>query len=141
MANGNRQEQSGRKVIHTAYWQQPWMTKVLSNGYCSFAKLLFMRIASFGERGCWMNNETLSEELNRSERTIRRAVSSLWSSGDLVITGWNGHGRKMYAAQNPKVKDELNEGFDKAMKKGRIKGFEEYCAKIRLRTKTADTPK
>ncbi len=107
MANGNRPEQKTRRVTHTAYWQQSWMTKVLSNGYCSFAKLLFMRISSFGEKGCWMNNETLSEEFNRSERTIRRAVSSLWRSGDLVITGWNGHGRKMYAAGNEKARAAL----------------------------------
>lgn len=123
---------------HTAYWQQQWMTKVLSNGCPTFAKLLFMRIASFGERGCWMNNETLGEEFNRSERTIRRAVSSLFENGDLVITGWSNQSRKMYAKRNPKVKDELNRGFDEAMKKGRIKDFEEYCAKIRLRPEQAD---
>ena len=135
MAKSNGAKAKAGGSPRTAYWQQKYMTKVLCDGHCSFAKLLFMRIASFGERGCWMTNETLGEEFNRTDRTIRSAVSSLWQSGDLIITGWNGHGRKMYAAGNQKVKDELNMGYDRAMKKGRIKGFAEYCAKIRLRPK------
>ena len=137
--NGSKAvSKTGHGKDRRAYWQQAWMTKVLSNGYCSFAKLVFMRIASFGERGCWMTNETLSEEFNRSERTIRRAVSSLWSSGDLIITGWNGHGRKMYASGNPKVREELNRGCVEMMKKGRIKTNAEYLVRIRLRVKGED---
>lgn len=130
-------EKSGSKG-HRAYWQQKYMTDVLCDGHCSFAKLLFMRIASFGERGCWMTNETLQEEFNRSESTIRRAVSSLWESGDLIVTGWNGHGRKMYAAGNPKVREELNRGCAEALMKGKIKSQEEYLTKIRLRTRPED---
>lgn len=120
---------------HKAYWQQKYMTDVLCDGHCSFAKLLFMRIASFGEKGCWMTNETLQEEFNRSESTVRRAVSSLWQSGDLIITGWDGHGRKMYAAGNTKVVEGLNRGCAEALKKGKIKSQEEYLRKIRLRVR------
>lgn len=127
-------DKSGKR---TAYWQERWMTKVLCDGHCSFAKLLFMRIASFGARGCWMTNETIAEEFNRSERTIRRAVSSLWSSGELIVTGWNGHGRKMYVAGDPKVREELNRGCAEALAKGKIKTNEEWLAKIRLRVKSA----
>ena len=121
---------------HKAYWQQSWMTKVLSNGYCSFAKLVFMRIASFGERGCWMTNETLSEEFNRSERTIRRAVSSLWMNGDLIVTGWDGHGRKMYASSHPNVKEKLNADCAQMLARGRIESVSEYGGKVRLRVKS-----
>lgn len=139
MANGNRPEQNARRVKHRAYWQQDWMTKVLSNGYCSFAKLLFMRIASFGEKGCWMNNETLSEELNRSERTIRRAVSSLWSSGDLIVVGWNGHGRRMYAAKAPGVVEAIELDYGRLRSKGKVKDVQEYRSKVRMRLR-AETP-
>ena len=139
MANSNGAKAKVVRSVHTAYWQQEWMRKVLSNGCCSFAKLLFMRIASFGERGCWMTNETIGEEFNRSESTIRRAVTSLWNNGDLIITGWNGHRRKMYAAQNQKVKDKLNEEYNQARMKGKVNSFEEHCAKIRLRPKV-DNP-
>lgn len=138
MSESNGTKKSGVAARHTAYWQQKWMTKVLSDGHCSFAKLLFMRIASFGERGCWMTNETLQEEFNRSESTIRRAVSSLWGSGDLIITGWNGHGRKMYAAANPKVKEELNGQCAEAIEKGKVKDFGEYLRKIRFRAREAE---
>ena len=116
-----------------AHWQQDWMKKVLSNGHCSFAKLLFMRIASFGDRGCWMTNETLCEEFNRSESTIRRAITSLWSAGDLIITGWDGHGRKMYVTGDPRVRDKLNQGCKEAIATGKVQTSDQYLAKIRLR--------
>jgi len=133
MAISNGTKAKAGRTKHTAYWQQEWMTKVLSNGCCSFAKLLFMRIASFGERGCWMTNETLQEEFNRSESTIRRAITSLWSSGDLIITGWNGHGRKMYASSHPEVRPEIDRKMAEAIRKGRVKTNSEYLSKIRLR--------
>lgn len=139
MAKSNGTKAKGGVRQHTAYWKQDWMTKVLSDGHCSFAKLLFMRIASFGERGCWMTNESLEEEFNRSESTIRRAVSSLWESGDLIITGWNGHGRKMYAAANPRVREELNRGCAEALGKGKVESQEEYLTKIRLRVRRGES--
>lgn len=122
----------------TAYWQTSWMTKVLSNGYNPQAKLIFMRIASFGERGCWMNNETLCEEFNRSDRTIRRAITALWTKGDVIVTGWDGHGRKIYAAGHPKVKPALNAIYGKALKDGKVNDRQEYNSKIRRRMTEAE---
>ena len=124
---------SGAMKRQSETWQSDWMTKVLSNGYNSTAKLVFMRIASFGERGCWMINETFQEELGRSESTIKRSVSSLWSKGDIIITGWNGHGRKIYATSHPKVRSALNALYNEEKKSGKVKTVEQYQAKIRLR--------
>jgi hypothetical protein len=128
--NGNT---NGAMKKSTAVWQSSWMMKVMSNGYNAQAKLVFLRIASFGERGCYMNNETICEELGRSERTIRRAISALWSKGDLIITGWNGHGRKMYASKHPRVKAELNRQFYELQGKGKVASVEEWRKKARLR--------
>lgn len=137
--SGNRVNQSnGAMKKNVAYWQNDWISRVMANGHNPQAKLLFMRIASFGEKGCWMNNETFCEDFNKSPRTIRRAITSLWSKGDVIVTGWDGHGRKIYASGHPKVKDELNQKFNKAMLKGKIKDREEYNAKIRLRFNEAD---
>ncbi|NVM57739.1 MAG: helix-turn-helix domain-containing protein [Desulfobacterales bacterium] len=139
MANSTETKAKAARSIHTAYWQQEWMTKVYSDGCCSFAKLLFVRIASFGERGCWMTNEALGEECNRSERTIQRAVTSLWRNGDLIITGWNGHGRKMYAAGNEKARQAIELDYSKMRKKGKVKDVHEFRAKVRMRLKP-ETP-
>jgi len=122
-----------------AYWKTDWMTKVMSNGYNAQAKLIFMRIASFGESGCWMNNETFGEEFNRSDRTIRRAISRLWDKGDVIVLGWNGHGRKMYAAGHPHVPAKLREMYIKAKSAGKVKTPEEFFDKIRKRMKEAPT--
>lgn len=135
MAESNKTRRVGAVKKREAYWQTDWITRVLSNGHNPQAKLLFMRIASFGEKGCWMNNETFSDEFNRSERTIRRAITSLWSKGDVIVTGWNGHGRTVYAAGHPKVEEELNRRLQIALQKGKIKTKEEYTAKIRQRRK------
>jgi len=133
MSEKSSTKTNGAMKKGTAYWQTDWMTKVMSNGYNPQAKLMFLRIASFGESGCWMNNETFQEEFNRSESTIRRAISALWSKGDIIITGWNGHGRKLYAAGHPKVKPSLNAMFEQTKRKGKITTIEQYLDKIRLR--------
>lgn len=135
MAERNKTRVGGAVKKREAYWQTDWITRVLSNGHNPQAKLLFMRIASFGEKGCWMNNETFSDEFNRSERTIRRSISSLWSKGDVIVTGWNGHGRTIYATGHPKVKEELNRRYYEALQKGKVQSQEEYLVKIRLRAK------
>jgi len=127
------QNSSGAVKKQVGHWQTDWMTKVLSNGYNAQAKLVFMRIASFGERGCWMINETFQDEFGRSDRTIRRAISSLWLKGDIIVTGWNGHGRKIYATSHPKVKAELNRLYYEAKQAGKVKDIEAYRDKIRLR--------
>jgi hypothetical protein len=121
-----------------AYWKTEWVKKVLSNGHNPQAKLLFMRVASFGESGCWMNNEKFQDEFNKSESTIRRAITSLWLKGDIIVTGWNGHGRRIYAAGHPNVREELNRGFYEAVEKGKVKTNEEYLEKIRFRKKTGN---
>ncbi len=133
MAETKKTNSNGEVKKGVAYWQAGWIARVMANGHNPQAKLLFMRIASFGEKGCWMNNETFSGDFNRSERTIRRAITSLWEKGDVIVTGWNGHGRTIYAAGHPKVKDELNRRFYEAMKKGKIKDKSEYLVKVRLR--------
>lgn len=135
MAETRRAKNGGAMKSKVAYWQNPWISRVLANGHNPQAKLLFMRIASFGEKGCWMNNETFSEEFNKSDRTIRRAITSLWLKGDVIVTGWNGHGRTIYAAGHPKVKEELNRRFLMAVQKGKVKTIEEHTAKIRRRCK------
>lgn len=140
--SNNKGKTTGKvKKKGVAYWQEKWVTNVLANGHSPQAKLLFMRIASFGESGCWMNNETFSDEFNRSDRTIRRAITSLWSKGDIIVTGWNGHGRKIYASGHPKVRSALNALYDATRLSGKVDNVEQYKAKVRLRTKTANPKK
>jgi hypothetical protein len=133
MAETIKAKSNGAVKKGVAYWQAGWITKVLSNGHNPQAKLLFMRIASFGEKGCWMTNETFGEEFNKCERTIRRAITSLWSKGDVVVVGWNGHGRKIYAAGHPRVRNELMRLYKECQGKGKVKTIDEYRDKIRLR--------
>jgi len=133
MSNNKRKTTGQVKKKGVAYWQEKWVTNVLANGHSPQAKLLFMRIASFGESGCWMNNETFSDEFNRSNRTIRRAITSLWSKGDIIVTGWNGHGRKIYASGHPRVQPELMRLYEECKKKGKVETIEDYRDRIRLR--------
>jgi len=135
MAEKSKNRSNGAMKKGVAYYQTDWVTKVMANGHSPQAKLIFMRIASFGERGCWMNNETLQEEYNRCERTIRKSITSLWSKGDIIVTGWNGHGRKMYAAGHPKVKPEINRQYLELKAKGKIESREQFAAKVRMRLK------
>ena len=133
MSEKTTHKNNGAVKKGVAYWQTDWMTKVLSNGYNPQTKLIFMRIASFGERGCWMNNETFREEFNRSERTVRRSISALWSKGDIVIFGWNGHGRKIYARSHPKVKPEIDAQYKEQKSRGKVENIEQFLAKVRMR--------
>ncbi|MBA7572067.1 hypothetical protein ES708_13842 [subsurface metagenome] len=63
MANEKTPQKSGTGEERKAYWQKMWVTRVMRGGYSSFEKLLFMRINSFGVPGCWMENETIAEDL------------------------------------------------------------------------------
>ncbi|KKN18850.1 hypothetical protein LCGC14_0951590 [marine sediment metagenome] len=135
MAEKKKIKTNGSMKKGVAYWQTDWVKRVLSNGHNPQAKLLFMRIASFGEKGCWMKNETLGEDFNRSDRTIRRAITSLWQKGDIIVTGWNGHGRTLYAAGHPMVLDKLMELYESAKQKGKVKDLSEYREKSRYRSK------
>lgn len=138
MAEVTKRFKRGAMKKGVAYWQMDWVTKVLANGHNPQAKLIFMRVASFGERGCWMTNETFSDEFNRSDRTIRRAITSLWEKGDIIVTGWNGHGRKIYATGHPRVKPELMRLYTEYRLKGKVDTPEEYEAKVRYRRKKQD---
>lgn len=133
MTNNTRQKKHGAVKKVESVWQKSWMTKVLSNGHSPQAKLIFMRIASFGESGCWINNDTFQEEFNRSEDTIRRCITSLWSKRDIIITGWNGHGRKMYASGHPNVKPMINALYIKYKRAGKVNTVEEFNQLMRLR--------
>ena len=133
MAEKRRTKKTNNSTQFRAYWQQDWTTAVMCNGVNTFAKLIFMRIASFGERGCWMTNETLASEFNRTEDTVRRAITGLWKSEAIIVTGWDGHGRKIYAANHPRVKEELNRAFLEAKSRGKIETKEQYNDKIRPR--------
>lgn len=133
MSNNKRKPTGQAMKKGVAYWQENWVIKVMANGHSPQAKLLFMRVASFGESGCWMNNETFSDEFGRSDRTIRRAITSLWSKGDIVVIGWNGHGRTLFAAGHPRVQDELMRRYGEAKKKGKVENIEEFRDRIRLR--------
>ncbi len=133
MPNNKVKTKGQAKKTGVAYWQENWITKVMANGHSTQAKLLFMRIASFGESGCWMNNETFGGEFHKSDRTIRRAITSLWSKGDIIVTGWNGHGRKIYATGHPRVQSELMRLYTECKKKGKVEDIEQYRERIRLR--------
>jgi len=139
MAKTTNGQVGGAVKKQGSLWQESWMTKVMSNGHSPQAKLIFMRIASFGENGCWMTNETFTEEFNRTEDTIRRAITSLWSKGDIIITGWDGHGRKMYAAGHPKVKPAINALYEQARRSGKVVSVDEFHKKIRLRMRSKST--
>ena len=133
MAETKHVKAPGAMKKGTALWQSSWMTKAMSNGYNAQAKLVFMRIASFGDKGCWMNNETFQEEFNRSDRTIRRAITALWSKGDIIVMGWDGHGRKIYATGHPNVTNIVERKFKEMASKGKITDFQTFLHKIRLR--------
>ncbi|KKN05291.1 hypothetical protein LCGC14_1088820 [marine sediment metagenome] len=137
MAEIKHRKSNGAVKKGVAVYKEPWMIKVMANGHSPQAKLIFERIATFGEAGCWMHNETFCEEYHRTEDTIRRAITSLWSKGDIIVMGWNGHGRKMYAAGHPKVRPEINRLFNEAKKAGKVENIEQFNRKIRLRAHEA----
>ena len=85
-------------------WQQPWMARVVAGPYSDIEKRIFLMIASFGHEGCWMINAKLMEELGCSDKTIRKAIKSLRSGGELIVTGNKGHRRRMYPARAPGIK-------------------------------------
>ncbi len=103
MAKKKTQSQTGSSTEHKAYWQMHWVKKVLCGEYSAFARLLFMRIASFGVSGCWMENVTLAAEFGITERYVQMLLTELWIGGELWITSWNSGKRKIYAVRNPEV--------------------------------------
>ena len=120
-----------KKVM--SIWQQVWVEQVVQNGFNPLTKLLFLRIASFGSAGCYMSNETLAKELGSNERSVRRAISALFDQDDLIITHWDGHGRTMYAKNQPHIRDGLNLIVQERLKNDRKETYEKLLAKMRIR--------
>ena len=118
-----------------AFWQTHWVTKVMRGDYSPLERLLFLRIASFGERGCWMTNETLMWELNCTERPLNKGITKLWEGGEFIVTGWDGHGRRLFAAECPGVREEINEWSKRLIKTKKVANMEEFLKKVRLRSR------
>ena len=126
---GNGQTDTG----HKAFYQQPWVQRVLQGNYSPFAKLLFIRIASFGAHGCWMKNENLKAEFGRSESTIQQAITNLWKGNEFWITGWDSTKRHIYAVQNPEVRESAEERYKAKLKAGKVTNKKDYYLKIKSR--------
>lgn len=118
---------------HKAFYQQPWVQRVLQGNYSAFAKLLFIRVASFGAPGCWMKNENLKAEFGRSESTIQQAITKLWWGNEFWITGWDSTKRKIYAVQNPEVRVSVEERYKAELKAGHVNNKNDYYLKIKSR--------
>jgi len=133
MARQKTANKTGHEKDRKPYWEQPWVECVLEGEYSAFAKLLFVRMASFGKAGCWMDNKTLSEKTNHSQTQVTEAISSLWRGGELIITGWNNQSRTIYAARNVEVIAEMNVRYQKARQKGKVKDKVDYQRVERFR--------
>jgi len=118
---------------YKAFYQQPWVQRVLQGNYSPFAKLLFIRVASFGASGCWMKNENLKAEFGRSESTIQQAITKLWKGNEFWITGWNSTKRHIYAVQNPEVRVSVEERYKVELKAGHVTDKQDYYLKIKSR--------
>jgi len=124
---------TGHEKGHTSNWEQPWVLRVKHGKYSIFEKFLFVRVTSFGKPGCWMTNRVLMAEFNVSERYIRHAITRLWEGGELIITGWNGHGRVIYAAHNPEVLTAMNQRYENDKREGKVVDKADYQLKKRFR--------
>ena len=118
---------------YKAFYKQPWVQRVLQGNYSAFAKLLFIRVASFGAPGCWMKNERLKAEFGRSESTIQQAITKLWKGNEFWITGWNSTKRHIYAVQNPEVKLKVEAQYKAELKAGKVKNKSDFYLKIKSR--------
>ena len=133
MAQKKTTKKSGSGNGHKAYWQQPWVQRVLQGNYSSFEKLLFMRIASFGPGGCWMKNKTLMAEFRRSESTIQQAITRLCEGNEFWITGWDSTSRMIYAHHNPEVIAMAEEMYRAEIKAGTVKDKDDFYVKNKTR--------
>ena len=141
MANAKTQRQSRSSKEHKAYWQKPWVQRVLRGKYSSFDKMMFVRIASFGEDGCWMKNQTLMAEFRRSESTIQQAITRLWKGGEFWITGWDSTKRCIYAMHNPEVVAMAEELYRAEFKAGKVKNKSDFYLKNKTRGYQAPSEK
>ena len=132
---GNGRQDTG----HKAYWKQPWVQRVMQGKYSAFARLLFMRIASFGVSGCWMENETLAAEFGTTERYIQMLLTELWNGKELWITNWNSSKRKIFAVKNPEVVAMAEARYKQERRDGKVKDKDDFYRKSKSRGYT--TPK
>lgn len=139
MAKQHTRTKSGTSTEHKAYWQLHWVKKVLCGEYSAFARLLFMRIASFGAAGCWMENVTLAAEFRITERYVQMLLTELWLGGELWITNWNSGKRKIFAVRNPEVVAMAEAWYQKERKDGKVNDKADFYRKSKTRGYT--TPK
>lgn len=133
MAKQNTRRKTGSSTEHKAYWQQPWVQRVLQGNYSSFEKMLFMRIASFGSDGCWMKNGTFMAEFCKSESPIRKAITNLWKGNELWITGWNSSRRRIFVTHNPEVVAMAEAWYKTQLKDGKVTDKSDFYQKNKTR--------
>ncbi len=137
MAKQKTKRQTGSGTGHKAYWQLNWVKRVMCGEYSAFARLLFMRIASFGAAGCWMENVTLAAEFRVTERYIQMLLTELWLGGELWITNWNSSKRKIFAVKNPDVVAMAEERLKAEVKAGVVNDKADFYRKTKSRGFTA----
>ncbi|MBA7518888.1 hypothetical protein ES705_10962 [subsurface metagenome] len=133
MAGKKQANKTGQEKDRTPYWKQPWVECVMSGGYSQGDKLLFMRVLSFAPGYCSMTNETIMDELGCSRNTISDSITRLYKGGDLMVTGWNGHGRRLWAIKVPGVRENLQEWQKSLTKSGKVTDTASFLRKIRYR--------
>ena len=133
MAQQKTQRRTGSRTEYKAYWQQPWVQRVLRGKYNFFEKMVFMRTASFGASGCWMYNENYAGELGCCERYVIEAITNLWKGGEFWITGWNSRNRCIYAAHNPEVKAMAEERYKAELKARTVTDKDDFYRKNKTR--------
>jgi hypothetical protein len=133
MANDETPKKSGSGTEHKAHWQQPWAQRVLQGQYSPFEKLLFMRAASFGAKGCIMYSRTLARELGCCERYVREGIAKLWKGGELWITGWDSRNRTIYAIHNPEVVAMAKARYKAELKDGKVADKDDFYRKNKTR--------
>lgn len=133
MTNEKTAKKTGSGKEYKAHWQQPWVQRVLRRPYSPFEKLLFMRIASFGAKGCTMYNRTLALELGCSERYVKRGVTKLWMGKEFWITGWDSRNRCIYAHHNPEVAAMAEAMFKAERKDGKVTDKDDFYRQHKMR--------
>jgi hypothetical protein len=118
---------------HKAYWQQPWVQCVMKGEYSLGDKLLFMRALSFAPGYCSMSNETLMDELGCCKHTLSKAITSLWRGGELLVTGWGGNRRRLWAIKAPGVREALQEWQKTLTDSGKVTDMASFLRKVKFR--------
>ncbi len=133
MAKTGKMRNGKTDTGHKAFYQQPWVQRVLRGQYNFFEKMVFVRTASFGASGCWMYNEKYAEELGCCERYVIEAITNLWKGGEFWITGWNSRNRCIYAAHNPEVVAMAEARYKAEVKVGKVTDKRDFYLKNKTR--------